>query len=173
MTLYICPGVHDRNLTEDFCQTLQISDAVVLPTDTHPPYSPAHVLDFARQTGVTAPCFLAFSAGVVGAMGAAWIWRQMGHPVTALIALDGWGVPLFGDFPIHRLSHDETTHRESSWLGAGGDRFYADPAVAHLDLWRSPHRARGWFVRADNAKSHRTDAASFIRELLRHYRQDV
>lgn len=172
MTLYLCPGVHDRTLSDRFCRVLDLRHAVVLPTDTHVPYSPLHVLDFARRAGVRNPCFVAFSAGVVGAMGAAWMWQQGGRSeddsVRALIALDGWGVPLFGDFPIHRLSHDAITDRESHWLGMGGDRFYADPSVSHLDLWGAPERAQGWRVGQDGGRSP-TDAATFLRQLLQDY----
>ncbi|NJK53546.1 MAG: hypothetical protein HC936_13370 [Leptolyngbyaceae cyanobacterium SU_3_3] len=60
--------------------------------------------------------------------------------------MDGWGVPLGGDFPIYRVSHDRFTHWSSAWWVAGLDSFYADPAVAHLDLWRSPQTVQGRWV---------------------------
>jgi hypothetical protein len=82
---------------------------------------------------------ISFSAGVVGAIAAASIWQSIGGTIRAFIALDGWGVPLYGNFPIHRLSHDAFTHYTSSLLGSGEDSFYADPSVAHETLWRSPH----------------------------------
>jgi hypothetical protein len=31
-------------------------------------------------------------------------------------------------------------------LGSGDAGFYADPAVPHLDLWRSPGQVRGWWI---------------------------
>ncbi|TAN99318.1 MAG: hypothetical protein EYR95_10835 [Phormidium sp. SL48-SHIP] len=168
MTLCLCPGVHPSSLTERFCQVLGLESVLVLPTSTHPPYSPLHVLDYARQQGLEQPCFLAFSAGVVGAMGAAWSWQQQGGTVKALIALDGWGVPRLGTFPLHRLSHDQTTDEQSGWLGVGGDRFYADPPVAHLELWAYPERARGLWLPESGARQ-KTDAAAFIRAMLRRY----
>ncbi|MGB3188280.1 MAG: hypothetical protein WBB43_02490, partial [Limnoraphis sp.] len=66
--------------------------------------------------------------------------------VKALIALDGWGVPLGGNFPIYRISHDRFTHWSSALLGGGVESFYADPPVEHLDLWSSPQTARGWWL---------------------------
>ena len=57
--------------------------------------------------------------------------------MKALIAFDGWGVPLVGNFPIYRISHDQFTHWSSELLGKGDKSFYADPPVEHLDLWRS------------------------------------
>jgi hypothetical protein len=116
--------------------------------------------------------WLAFSAGVVGAIGAAWGWQLASGKVLAFIALDGWGVPLFGNFPIHRLSHDRFTHWSSALLGAGADSFYADPAVEHLDLWRSPSTAWGWHISSDigrSLKPTRIAAAVFITQLLHDY----
>ncbi|WP_421656938.1 hypothetical protein [Leptothermofonsia sp. ETS-13] len=107
--------------------------------------------------------FIGFSAGVAGAIGAAWGWQWWGGKVKALIALDGWGVPLVGNFPIHRVSHDYFTHWSSALLGAGEDSFYAEPGVEHLDLWRSPHTASGWHLTAGSSHSPiRTTAARFI-----------
>ncbi|MGC9504258.1 hypothetical protein [Baaleninema sp.] len=171
MTIYICPGVHDRHLSQSGLQALDLPRhrCLVLPTDTHPPYSPFHVFQFLQQQEIspTDPLiFLSFSAGVVGAIATAWGWRQLGGTVTAFFACDGWGVPLFGDFPIYRISHDLQTHRESSFLGAGDDRFYADPPVSHLELWERPDRAEGWWVTPDGIRSRRTTAAEFIRDLL-------
>ncbi|MBO9998339.1 MAG: hypothetical protein J7641_04905 [Cyanobacteria bacterium SID2] len=176
MAIYICPGCHDRALSDRFLQALELplDRHIVLPIDTHPPYSPLHVLDFAHQTwGNTIwqqrIFFLSFSAGVVGAIGAARLWRQQGGSVAAFVACDGWGVPLFGDFPIYRVSHDDRTHRESTFLGAGDEGFYADPPVAHLDLWAAPQTARGWWVSQNEERSRRSTAAAFIRHLLQIY----
>jgi hypothetical protein len=71
---------------------------------------------------------IGFSAGVVGAIAAANLWQGQGRRVAAVIAVDGWGVPQVGDFPLHRVSHDYFTHWSSAVLGAGADSFYADPA---------------------------------------------
>ncbi|MCU0568633.1 MAG: hypothetical protein MUF49_18805 [Oculatellaceae cyanobacterium Prado106] len=88
--------------------------------------------------------FVGFSAGVVGAIGAARLWHQWGGQVQGLAAFDGWGVPLWGDFPIYRISHDAFTHWSSALLGAGQASFYAEPPVSHLALWRSPETVQGW-----------------------------
>lgn len=114
---------------------------------------------------------ICFSAGVVGGIGAAWAWQQSGGKIKALIALDGWGVPLYGNFPIHRLSRDRFTHWSSQLLGAGADSFYADPPVEHLDLWRSPHTAQGWWVRPE--RQQRLTAAMFLNLLLELYGESV
>ena len=53
-------------------------------------------------------------------------------------------MPLTGNFPIYRVSHDYFTHWSSGLLGAGYKGFYADPEVEHLDLWRSPANVYGW-----------------------------
>ena len=31
-------------------------------------------------------------------------------------------------------------------LGGGHNNFYADPAVEHLEMWRSPQTVQGWWV---------------------------
>lgn len=90
--------------------------------------------------------FISFSAGVVGAIGAACLWQLLGGRVKAFIAIDGWGVPLQGNFPIHRMSHDYFTHWSSCLLGSGQNNFYAQPAVDHLSMWKSPQTVQGWWV---------------------------
>lgn len=120
-----------------------------------------------QQAIQTPLLFISFSAGVVGAIAAAQMWQGLGGQVRAFLALDGWGVPLSGSFPIHRLSHDAFTHWSSAWLGGGSESFYADPAVSHLDLWRTPQTARGW--RIQNTGKTATTAAEFIGWLLRRY----
>lgn len=144
---------------------------LVLPTRDYLPYSAVSIWRLARdRLSLEQPTiWLAFSAGVVGAIGAAWGWQLAGGQVRTFIALDGWGVPLYGSFPIHRLSHDRFTHWSSALLGAGSDSFYADPAVEHLDLWRSPATVRGWWIPATMGRSQartRTTAAVFLRQML-------
>lgn len=114
---------------------------------------------------------IGFSAGVVTAMGAAMGWSAFGGQIQAVIALDGWGVPQFGNFPLHRLSHEEFAHWSSGLLGMGDDSFYADPAVEHLDLWRSPQTTRGWWLNNSNRSRKRqvTTAAEFLTMLVRRY----
>ncbi|MBE9020436.1 hypothetical protein IQ272_30760, partial [Chroococcidiopsidales cyanobacterium LEGE 13417] len=114
---------------------------------------------------------------VVGALGAAWGWQLMGGKVRAAIAVDGWGVPLFTNFPCYRLSHDYFTHWSSALLGESNDSFYADPPVEHLVLWRSLPTITGWWVHSDESHAqHRTylTAAEFLSMLLkRHGKEGV
>jgi hypothetical protein len=150
MKVVICPGIHSAELTEGFVSglhdSIQPHDRVIFPTEKSPAYSPLHVLELLNSP--TPYLFIAFSAGVVGAIGAARLWQKQGGTVKALIALDGWGVPLEANFPIHRVSHDFFTHWSSRLLGKGLDSFYADPAVAHLDLWRSPQTVSGCWIKS-------------------------
>jgi hypothetical protein len=173
MSIVICPGIHSPNLTENFIFGLQLpqtQEATVFPTEKYPVYSPLHVLDFLLPNCHSPLTFIAFSAGVVGAIGAARLWQAQGGTVTALIALDGWGVPLEGDFPIHRISHDRFTAWSSALLGAGADSFYADPPVAHLELWRSPQTVQGWWTTLNHSQQPvSTTVANFITVLLQRY----
>lgn len=200
MKILICPGIHPSGLTESFLAGLrqhadgQQSDFQrefsVLPSERFPVYSPRHILEFLSSSGqadFSYPLlFIAFSAGVVGAIGAARLWQKRGGTVKALIALDGWAVPLQGDFPIHRVSHDHLTHWSSAFFGSGSDSFYADPPVGHLALWRSPEATPGHWVASDLdpqrssvessldspltwSPRHPVTAASFITALLQKY----
>ena len=177
MKVVICPGVHEVRLTAAFLAAMgaHLADPIVYPTDRYPAYSPQHLLSFLDLSFVDsslspnrlAPLFfIGFSAGVVSAIGAARQWQRRGGQVAALAAIDGWGVPLSGDFPIYRISHDPFTHWSSVVLGAGKDSFYADPPVAHLDLWRSPQTVQGWWVQASGsdrtANRTATTAARFL-----------
>ena len=139
----VCPGVHSPDLTQAFLSGLQAQqvelapvDYLVYPTQDYPAYSSLHLVQFLHdrprsdypQGLIQHPIlFVSFSAGVVAAIGAALTWQIQGGQVRALIAVDGWGVPLAGDFPIHRISHDHFTHWSSALLGSGADSFYADP----------------------------------------------
>jgi hypothetical protein len=145
----ICPGFHPPSLTQSLLDSIdwQGLDVLVFPSDRYPAYSGSDIYQFLREKQInpTQPAiFIGFSAGVVGAIAAAWLWQLFGGKVPTFIAFDGWGVPLGGDFPIYRFSHDYFTHVTSSWLGAGAGGFYADPPVDHLGLWRSPHTAKGY-----------------------------
>lgn len=174
MTYLICPGIHDKKFTDSFLQVLtqqgvNFQDLLVLPVDSYPSFSAFHIVDFLQQQFQHHPfdelTFISFSAGVVGAIGAAWMWQKQGKPVRAFIAFDGWGVPLWGEFSIYRLSHDEFTHWSSILLGGGDESFYADPPVEHLDLWQSPHKATGWHIFKTGRS--RTTAAAFLAGLLK------
>ncbi|PSB35712.1 hypothetical protein [Stenomitos frigidus] len=188
MTIVICPGIHDPALTQQFVQgLLEAADQtdlrpealLVFPAEQYPAYSGLHILrflhqqccrsnpDLARSTPIV---FIGFSAGVVGAVSAASAWQTLGGTVKALLAIDGWGVPLVGNFPMHRLSHDPFTHWSAALLGAGKDSFYADPGVEHLEFWRSPQAADGWWLAPDRSQPPvAISAASFVTALLRRY----
>ncbi|WP_041225812.1 hypothetical protein [Crinalium epipsammum] len=176
MSVIICPGVHPPELTQEFLRNLSVAPAnlLIFPTEKYPAFSAIDVLQFLKENqSLDVPVvFIGFSAGVVGAIGAAWGWQLLGGEVKALIALDGWGVTLAGNFPIHRLSHDHFTHWSSALLGAGEDSFYADPPVEHLELWRSPYTVQGWWVQSITGKSeHRRwiTAGHFLNMLLEQY----
>jgi hypothetical protein len=168
----ICPGFHPSALTDDFVRGLTVAPErlLVFPTQHYPPYSSQDIYSFLKKSvSITTPLILiAFSAGVVGAIAAAREWQARSGRVKALLALDGWGVPLFGDFPIHRLSHDAFTHWSSRALGGGEESFYADPGVEHWALWQSPQTAWGWWERGMGLRSH-CSAAAFIDELWQRY----
>ncbi|MEO1210490.1 MAG: hypothetical protein AAFX78_13195 [Cyanobacteria bacterium J06638_20] len=159
MTLLICPGVHSAELTQQFLAAIALPEPVyVFPTDQKAPYSPLEVLDFIQstmqavaqsrdtQTQSEGLRIVAFSAGVVGAIAAAHLWQLRGGTVRGVIALDGWGMPGWANFPVYRVSHDGFTHWSSGILGGASAGFYCDPAVPHLELWRSPNQATGWWT---------------------------
>ncbi|WP_353930206.1 hypothetical protein WJM97_18195 [Okeanomitos corallinicola TIOX110] len=160
MNIIICPGINEIELTNSFVKELSNFDVersvdksiniLVFPEKGILTLSAFHILRFLGDrlgNKLESPViFISFSAGVVGAIAAATIWQLQRGNVTALIAIDGWGVPLAGSFPIHRLSHDYFTHWTSVILGSGGDNFYADPPVDHLSMWRSPQKVQGYWI---------------------------
>ncbi len=192
----ICPGIHDRSLTDSFLDELykqglgqhQSGELLIFPTSDYPAYSAFDILNFlCRETqssgslhfysqNLSNDCvklvFISFSAGVVGAMGAALMWQQFGGEVEALIAIDGWGVPLVANFPIYRISHDHFTHWSSALLGGGNESFYAAPGVEHLEVWRSPQTTQGWWLHSmtsgTQTASPATAASVLIHWLRRH-----
>ncbi|MEO0408523.1 MAG: hypothetical protein AAF289_14340 [Cyanobacteria bacterium P01_A01_bin.135] len=177
MTILLCPGMHPEAATESFKRSLSSQPVVTFPAHVQPSYSPQHVVTWLQSGSLPLQqglCIVAFSAGVVGALGAArLLWRE-GVPIHTLIALDGWGVPLQEAFPTHRLSCDKFTHQTSLLLGPrSGEHFYADPSANHLQLWRSPQEVAGWRVSqgptGKRATTHRTTAAVFLNELLQRY----
>jgi hypothetical protein len=169
MKIVVCAGMHGAELTEGFLKGMQWdgerSSVWVRPPEM-PPYSPQHLLAFLGDRGREPLFLIAFSAGVVGAIGAARLWQKQGGSISGLIALDGWGVPIGGEFPIYRVSHDRFTHWSSGWLGAGLDSFYADPAVAHLDLWRSPQTVYGQWTSPTHNSPQPVALTTFITALL-------
>jgi len=190
MYVLVCPGIHDYQATQDCLQGLQsrldkglMLTWLVFPADRYPTYSPAHVGWFLYdQLKSLHPqdwlnqrlAIIGFSAGVVGAIATAWTWHTLGGAIAVVIAADGWGVPLAGDFPIHRLSHDYFTYWSSALLGAGQEGFYAEPAVEHLSLWRSPEKTWGWQVSPASPNSLQfITAADFIAALLSRYNAEA
>ncbi|MEA5420258.1 hypothetical protein VB712_13590 [Spirulina sp. CCNP1310] len=136
----------------------------IVPVPHIAPYDGQGILTCLKD--VTAPVtVIGFSAGVVGAIAAARLWEKQGGKITRLVAIDGWGVPLGGNFPIHRLSHDAFTHWSSGLLGAGSGGFYADPGVEHLQLWQAPETVWGWSM-AGMARQDYTTALRFIGNVL-------
>ncbi|MDJ0714767.1 MAG: hypothetical protein QNJ54_11180 [Prochloraceae cyanobacterium] len=164
MSVLICPGFHSSQLTKSFVRGLRSTDdrdfssnLLIFPASDYSPLSASDIVKFLEKhqgnpQQAEPVIFISFSAGVVGAIMAAIAWENKSGKVKAFFALDGWGVPLWGNFPIHRLSHDYFTHQSSALLGAGEDSFYADPPVEHLQLWRSPQDTQGWWVKAPGCK---------------------
>ncbi len=161
MSIIICPGIHQPDLSESFRVGLldlishssvsqKPANILVYPGQDFLVLSVFHILQFLRVSKslqLKSPIiFISFSAGVVGAIGAAYLWQLLGGHVKAFIAIDGWGVPLQANFPIHRMSHDYFTHWSSCLLGSGQDNFYAQPAVDHLSMWKSPQTVQGCWV---------------------------
>ena len=174
--IIICPGIHSSQLTDNFIQSLEsfdnftLTNYLVFPTTKYSAYSPLQIREFLNQnleqpSSSISLLFIAFSAGVVGAIGVANLWQLSGGKVIALIACDGWGVPLVGNFPIYRVSHDYFTHWSSAFISLSQDSFYAQPDVTHLDLWDSPDHAWGWWEKPSGLKIY-TNAAEFIKQLI-------
>ncbi|MBW4519473.1 MAG: hypothetical protein KME16_07200 [Scytolyngbya sp. HA4215-MV1] len=186
MTIVLCPGIHEPTLSQSFLTQLRRSWAIstepfphtclVFPSEHYPAYSGFHILQFLQRQQVSHAhplILIGFSAGVAGAIATAWAWQAQGGRIRALIALDGWGVPLYGDFPIHRVSHDAFTHWSSALLGSGESSFYADPPIGHLELWRSPQTIQGWEISDSLHPTRRaTTAATFLTALIRRYRNN-
>lgn len=185
MNIVVIPGIHAPSLTREFVKSLNplLEEAWIVPEHSVPVYSPQHVFTFLQQTWskvspdfTSSDCrskpliFIGFSAGVVGSLGAARLWQAAGNRVLALIALDGWGVPLYGEFPIHRVSHDFWTHWSSGYFGNTQESFYVEPAIEHLELWRSPHTASGICTSSKKSRPQQPEtAATFVRSLIKHY----
>ncbi len=190
MSIIICPGIHEPSLTHSFLSGFlgQVADRSTLPNSvdilTFPTQgclavSPFHILQFLHNHlshKLRSPVvFISFSAGVVGAIIAAHQWQLLGGCIKAFIAIDGWGVPLWGNFPIHRLSHDYFTHWSSSLLGSGHNNFYADPSVDHLEMWHSPEIVQGYWVEASGDETPTKEyltVAEFLHCLLKRYEEN-
>jgi hypothetical protein len=173
MTIIICPGIHEQVLTERFVlqlfgnnsnnsnlnssKNLNYPNILIFPSEGILPVSGLHVLQFLdrnlggnkQKTPIT---LISFSAGVIGAFIAACLWELQGGKVKAFVAIDGWGVPLFANFPIYRLSHDYFTHWSSLLLGGGKTSFYAEPCVNHLEMWGNPQAVMGIYIGLSTVK---------------------
>lgn len=172
--IIICPGIHSPQLTQDFVESIrnfiEQREYLILPTRRYLPYSTAATVQWLKQNypiPSKAPnlSFIAFSAGVVGSIGAANIWQLWGGQVNCFIALDGWGMPLMGNFPLYRISHDRFTHFSSGILGGSENGFYAEPAVEHLEIWRSPYSCQGWRTLGFGMKT-RCSLVEYVRDIL-------
>lgn len=187
MNVFICPGIHSPELTQSFARELEpllsansslnISGNLrIFAVEGYKNLSALHILQFLQECygnprRALPIILIGFSAGNVGAIGAAWGWQMLGGCVQAVIAIDGWGVPLVGNFPIHRLSHDRFTHDTSLSL-RHDESFYAEPAVDHLEMWRSPDTVTGWIVNSDaKVRSRYLSAAEFLYILLKRYQK--
>lgn len=180
--IVLCPGFHPPEFTQSFCRELDAIELLhgqrlVFPSDRYAAYDALAVVRFwheqvSRHTSwdwLNVPLILiGFSAGAVAAMGAALLLETWGGIVQAVFLLDGWGVPVGGRFPTHRLSHDRFTDWSSAWLGAGQANFYADPGVDHLALWQSPGAVFGYGV-LPSATPVATNALHFLANWLCHY----
>ncbi|NJL60928.1 MAG: hypothetical protein HC903_02670 [Methylacidiphilales bacterium] len=158
MTIIICPGIHEQALTDRFVSQLfgdssnniNYPNILIPPSEGILPISGLHLLHFLNQNigdkQTTPITFISFSAGVVGAFIAANLWELQGGKIRTFIAMDGWGVPLFANFPIYRFSHDYFTHWTSLLLGGGKANFYAEPSVNHLEMWSNPQAVKGIYI---------------------------
>lgn len=189
MNIIICPGIHKPELTQSFVSGLieqfpeniiqqKLVNILIYPGTDLLTLSGLHIVEFLSdrlENKLESPIvFISFSAGVVGAITAAFLWQLLGGNIRAFIAIDGWGVPLLGNFPMHRLSHDYFTHWSSSVLGSGQNNFYAEPAVEHLSMWLSPQTIQGWWVNPSQEvapPAQRLSAAEFLYLLLKRYAQ--
>ncbi|KYC44063.1 hypothetical protein WA1_02670 [Scytonema hofmannii PCC 7110] len=190
MNIILCPGIHEHDLTQSFVSEWRSQashesangkpvDILIVPTNNYSTLSPFHIFQFLHEclkNRLESPVvFISFSAGVVGAIVAAHMWQIFGGRVKAFIAIDGWGVPLWGHFPIHRMSHDYFTHWSSSLLGSGQNNFYAAPSVDHLAMWRSPNVVRGYWVNSssgDLSPKQRLSASEFLHLQVLHYEEN-
>ena len=188
MNVVISPGMHEAGLTTSFLSGLSelnpdifsCSSSVkilVYSGEGLKTLSSFHLLYFLFEKieDMKSPVvFIGFSAGVIGALQGAYLWQILGGRVKAFIAIDGWGVPLVGNFPIHTISHDYFTHMSLLKLDHGNNNFYAQPAVDHLEIWRSPQSVRGWWVNPKfqnkNSKIYLT-LAEFLHMLLKYYQE--
>jgi hypothetical protein len=188
MPVVIVPGFHARSLTLRMVRSLppfvQPHVTEVFPADPiavlhwlTQTFGSPHASDSKKDSQESRPTGLiaiGFSAGVVGLAGALSLWQQQGGSVARFFAVDGWGVPIAG-LPLCRLSHDYFTHWSSQLLGAGEVNFYADPPVAHLEMWGEADRVIGQVIGRQSKATERCEEsmteksvtmAAFLRQQL-------
>lgn len=172
-TIVICGGFNPINYNVNFVNFLSNYEAniLVFPTEKYAPYDSLNIVNFLQENSVNLYenhlIFIAFSAGVVGALGAGRLWQRKGREVLAILAFDGWGVPLIADFPIHCLSHDVFTHYSSCFWVKNQGHFVAIPTVSHQDIWRSPLSINGYYYSEKETK--KITEIDFINIILKHY----
>lgn len=179
MKVIICPGVHDPQLSDRFLSSLfdLKKDAtasewqnqfLTFPTAKYPAYSAYHLYCWLKLQNPAREelFFIAFSAGVVAAIGAIAALKLQKIQTSGLVAIDGWGVPLWGKFPIYRFSHDYFTHWSSALLGTGQTGFYSDPAVEHLAMWHSPENCGGWITQP-NSSPRKSTVKDYLQEIIK------
>ena len=140
-TDFIDPGVIDPSVIDSGFIDPGVIDSGVRTAQRSEASSSPHPQE--NSPGYPDLILWAFSAGGVGAVTMAHHWHRYRGAVRAIFLVDGWGIPWAGNVPCHRLSHDAFTHHSSRLLGAGRADFFAQPAVPHRQLWRSPHRVMG------------------------------
>jgi len=164
----IFPGIHPKELTENFIKGLEINSIYIY--DRFPAFSSSEQLNFIKENQSNLSknlIIIAFSAGVVGAIDTAKTVQKWGYRITSFIAIDGWGVPLDGNFPISRLSSDHYTHWTSHLLGGGKMSFYADPGVSHLQMWQTSQEVTGWLLE-EKGRGCTLRSRMTLKEALRH-----
>lgn len=148
MRLLVFPGYHSPDLTASFLRSLRrrVAPGQLWVWPISQTWGDLPGVLFDQQTGQPDALLhiITFSAGAVAAYPWAMAWQRWGGRVR-LIAMDGWGMPLVGGGSIYRMSHDLYTHRTTYFPSPmeGEGYFYADPAIAHLSFWRSPHAVCG------------------------------
>jgi len=180
LNLLICAGIHPFTWTNDFLinftnsgANFPIENLSVYPTDLYPAYDGRRIYQFIQesysQSNISYPLIIiAFSAGVVGALIASRLWQRQGGKISALVAVDGWGVPLIADFPIYTLSHDYFTDLTLIRFNSQVESFYAYPSVSHEYIWRSPLQTRGWWQKPYGTKQ-TSNAMAIIKYCLEKY----
>lgn len=173
-TIIICggfnPSIYNNNFANLFYKYR--ANILVFPTEKNSPYDSLNIVNFLQKNCLSREenhlIFIGFSAGVVGALGAGRLWQRQGGQVLALLAFDGWGVPLIADFPIHCLSHDSFTHYCSTFWVKNSKHFVAYPRVSHQDIWRSPLTIQGYYY-DDNKTVKKINQMDFLKLILYKY----